>query len=246
MKIVIKLGSAVLVRDGLIDRRAMVSVAGQIDELMRQGHAVVLVSSGAVASCPDERYSKSLRAAIGQPKLMRLYKDYFGIFGRETCQLLYTHEDLGGSRSVYTKKIVLEAIAQGIVPVINANDSVNSKELDALKEYADNDALAARVATMIAADRVYLLIGEQGLMDYDTGKVIHTVDSVKKAAQLARGKSAVGSGGMQSKLAVADMLRKKGIDVWLLPGKEPAAIIDSMKGEKIGTGFLAKKKTRLR
>lgn len=242
MKIVIKLGSAVLVReqDGSIDRQAMVSVVEQIDELMRQGHAVVLVSSGAVASCPNALYSKSLRAAIGQPKLMQLYEDYFGIFGRETCQLLYTHEDLGGTRSAYTKKVLLEAIKQGVVPVINANDSVNSRELDALKEYADNDTLAARVATMIAADRVYLLIGEKGLMDYATGMIVHAVHDGAKAARLVRGKSALGSGGMRSKLAIADTLSKKGIGVWLLPGKERNAIIDSFAGKDIGTEYATK------
>ena len=246
MKIVIKLGSAVLVRekDQSIDRKTMLSVVRQVDELMRRGHAVVLVSSGAVASCPNTLYSKSLRAAIGQPKLMHLYEDYFGIFDRETCQLLYTHEDLGGGRSAYTKKIVNEALERGVVPVINANDSVNSVELDALKEYADNDTLAARVAMMIGADRVYLLIGEKGLMDYDTGEIIRTVDDSKKATKLVRGKSAVGSGGMKSKLAVADTLCKKGIGVWLLPGKEGNAIIDSLEGKVIGTECVAKIKKR--
>lgn len=246
MKIVIKLGSAVLVKekDGSIDRRTIVSVVEQVDELMRRGHGVVLISSGAVASCPATLYSKSLRAAIGQPKLLRLYEDYFGIFGREVCQLLYTYEDLGGARSAYTKKVLLEAIDRGVVPVINANDGVNGDELDALKEYADNDILASRVALMIGADRVYVLIGEKGLVDYDTGEVIRKVDNIKKAMKLVRGKSAVGSGGMKSKLGVADLLCKKGIEVWLLPGKERNAIIDAFDGKMVGTECVAKKKKR--
>ena len=246
MKIVIKLGSAVLVRekDGSIDRRTILSVVEQVSELMRRGHAVALVSSGAVASCPTTLYSKSLRAAIGQPKLMQLYGDYFSIFEYEICQLLYTHEDLGGGRSTYTKKVLTEAMERGVVLVINANDSVNSVELDALKEYADNDTLAARVATMIAADRVYLLIGEKGLMDYNTGEIIRTVSDSKKAAKLVRGKSSVGSGGMKSKLAVADVLCKKGIGVWLLPGKERNAIINSFEGKEVGTECVAKTKKR--
>lgn len=249
MKIVIKLGSAVLVqeRSGEIDKQTMLAIVGQISELMRRGHAVVLVSSGAVASCRASLFSKSLRAAIGQPKLMQLYRDYFCIFGYEPCQLLYTHEDLGGGRSAYTKKVLLEAMENGIIPVINANDSVNSQELDALKEYADNDMLAARVAMMIGADRVCILICEKGLVNYDTGEIIRTVEDIKKVKKLVRGKSAVGSGGMQSKLEVANILCKKGIETCLIPGKEQNAIIDALEESKeIGTKFITKVKKSTR
>jgi len=246
MKIVIKLGSAVLVREheNMIDKRAVLEIVRQVDVLMRRGHAVIVVSSGAVASCPSPMYSKSLRAAIGQPKLMHLYEDYFGIFGREACQLLYVHEDLGGSRSVYTKKVLMEALERGVVPVINANDSVNGEELDALKEYADNDKLAARVALMIGVDRMFLLTGERGLVNYETNEVIRRVDDIKKAMKLVRAKSAVGSGGMQSKLATASALCKKGVDVWLVPGKEQNGIVEAMDGKEIGTLFEAKRKKR--
>ncbi|EKD23808.1 MAG: hypothetical protein ACD_81C00179G0001 [uncultured bacterium] len=244
MKIVIKIGSAVLVKKegGVIDRRTIASIVEQVNELISRGHSVALVSSGAVASCPTTTFSKSLRAAIGQPKLMQLYGSYCNKFGREVCQLLYTHEDLSGERSTYTKKVLLEAMKNGIIPVINANDSVSGEELDAIKEYADNDILAARVATMIAADQLYLLIREKGLINYDTGEVIHAVDDIQKASQLVRGKSAVGSGGMQSKLTVADMVCKKGVGVWLVPGKKRNAIIDAIDGKEIGTTFKVKRK----
>ncbi len=218
-----------------INKRVLLNIVSQINELREMGHSVIVVTSGAVASCQNKRYSKSLRASIGQPKLINIYSIFFNIFNIEICQLLYTREDLKGARSGYTKKLLLEIIKNNIVPVINANDSVSGEELDALKEYADNDVLASRVALMIRADIVFILIQEDGLIDFSNGRIINKATDFNRAMRLAKSRSSLGSGGMRSKIRVAKFLNKNNIEVRLLPGYKKDAILNSLKGENIGT-----------
>ena len=96
MKIVIKIGSSVLAgsnNNSPINKRVLCNIVSQVAELQKAGHAVIIVTSGAVASC-RRKYSKSLRAAVGQPRLMKLYSDVFESHNIELCQLLFTHADL--------------------------------------------------------------------------------------------------------------------------------------------------------
>lgn len=249
MKIVVKVGSAVLVdqRDSKINKEILLNIVDQIRKLERRGHSVVIVTSGAVASCGNKKYSRALKAIIGQPRLMSLYIDFFESYKIEVGQLLFTHEDLEGERCGYTQELLNEIMESGVVPIINANDAVSSEELDALKQYADNDVLAERVASMIGADIVFLLTNENGLMDFKNGKVVRLVEDWKgfyKARFLVENcKSSVGRGGMMSKIKVAENLcMTHGIEVRLLPGRHDDAILDSLSGKKIGTIFKAKKR----
>ena len=135
----------------------------------------------------------------------------------------------------------------GVIPIVNANDAVSGEELDALKQYADNDILAERVASMIGADIVFILTNENGLMDFKNRKVVRVVEDQEgfyKARFLVENrKSSVGRGGMMSKVKVAENLcMVHGIEVRLLPGSQEDAILDSLSGKKIGTIFKAKKR----
>jgi glutamate 5-kinase len=240
MKIVVKIGSSVLTGSNSsspISKEVLFGIASQAARLLKMGHEIVIVTSGAVASC-RKNFSKSLRAAMGQPRLMKLYCDAFEAHGLETCQFLFTHADLKGEKSKYTKRLVLEALKGKIIPVINANDSVTSEELDALREYADNDVLASRMATMIGADFLFILIKEPGLMDFKRKKVILEISDFKEALKLARGKSRIGTGGMESKIRVAKFLKSKNIETRLLPGRVKNSLIRSAEGEDIGTRFI--------
>lgn len=239
MKIVIKIGSSVLTgrsTDSPVNKKVLYGIVSQAAELLKAGHKVVIVTSGAVASC-RKKYSKSLRAAVGQPRLMKLYCDAFEARGFETCQLLFTHSDLKGERSRYTRRLISEALAKKVVPVINANDSVNNEELDALGKYADNDVLASRIALMAKADLLFILIREAGLMDFKKKKVVNVVSSFSEALKLVQGKSKSGTGGMESKIKVAKYLKGKGIETRLIPGRAKNSLIRSLREEIIGTKF---------
>jgi len=242
MKIVVKIGSSVLARSNSefpVNKRVLYGIAAQIAELQKAGNGVVVVTSGAVASC-RKNYSKSLRAAVGQPRLMKLYSDAFEVHGLEVCQLLFTHADLGGKRSKYTLRLISEALKKKVIPVINANDSVTSEELDALKEYADNDILASRIALMAKADLLLILIREPGLMDFKKKKVVHSISNFSKALKLIKGKSKSGTGGMESKIKIAKLLREKGIETRLIPGRAKNSLLRSIRSETIGTRFKRK------
>lgn len=239
MKIVIKIGSSVLTgasNHSPVNKKVLYSIVSQTARLSQAGHKPIIVTSGAVASC-RKKYSKSLRAAVGQPRLMKQYCDAFETHGLEACQLLLTHADLQGERRPYTRRLILEAFQKKVVPVINANDSVTSEELDALKEYADNDVLASQIALMAKADLLLILIREAGLMDFKRKKVVNFVSSFPEALKLAQGKSPSGTGGMESKIKIARFLKGKGIETRLLPGRSKNGLIRSMRGEIIGTIF---------
>lgn len=242
-KIVIKIGSAVLEYKGGINQGIICDVAHQIKVLQDLGYSVVIVTSGAVASCDNKSYSDSLRAAIGQPKLMSLYVYYLDEFNIKTGQFLYTHEDLAGERKIYTKKVLLEALKNGIVPIINANDSVSHDELDALMEYSDNDILAKDIALMIGAKKVLLLMDKPGLLDGE-GRVVSRVGDFKEAKKLVSGERSGRSGGMMSKIAIAERLAEAGIETMLLPGKQKNAIVEFLKTGKIGTIFKVSNKAK--
>lgn len=239
MKIVVKIGSSVLTgpsNNFPVNKRVLHNIASQAAGLSKIGHSIIIVTSGAVASCHGN-YSKSLRAAIGQPRLMKLYSDAFNAHGLEVCQLLFTYEDLKGEKSKYTGRLIAEALKKKVIPVINANDSVTSEELDALHEYADNDVLASQIALMAKADLLLILLKEPGLLDFKKKKVVNVVADFDEALKLVRGKSKLGTGGMESKIKVAKLLKGKGIETRLIPGRAKNSLIRSMQGEIIGTRF---------
>lgn len=258
MKIVIKIGSAVLMKNGGrgLNQKVLSNIVRQIAILREEAKDdVIVVTSGAVASCPEKYYSDSLRAAIGQPQIMGLYCQEFEKYGIQSAQLLLTHEDLEKPRCENVINLLCEALKNGVVPIINANDSVSSKELDALKQFADNDVLAGEIASLIDADLLIILIKEKGLIDFEKNKVVHKVGNLfhypifLKIVRLARGKNRHGKGGMLSKIDVAWHLtcefppsQEYGIEVRLLPGRQENAIVSSLAGKRVGTIFKSCKK----
>lgn len=239
MKIVIKIGSSVLTGSNSsspINKKVLRDIVSQVADLQKAEHAVIIVTSGAVASCP-KNYSKSLRAAVGQPRLIKLYSDNFDLHDIESCQLLFTYADLKGEGKKYTSRLILEALNKKVVPIINANDSVNSEELDALGKYADNDVLASQIALMTKADLLFILLKEPGLVDFKNKRVVNIVSNFDEAMKLILGKSKSGTGGMMSKIKVAKFLKSKGIETRLIPGRAKNSIIRSIRNEIVGTKF---------
>lgn len=261
MKIVIKIGTAVLVNEsGILDGQVLFNIIWQVKKLMDMGHKVAVVTSGAVASCDNKKLSRSIRAAVGQPLLMAQYSKIAEICGIKVGQFLYSYQDLNthleydctrfNPRREYTKNVLLRSMDAGIVPVINANDIVFNNELEADQKYADNDVLAQEVAEMIEANLVLYLIDQPGLINQKNKKVVEKVflndgNKIKVVNNLlelvfSKKKKTLSMGGMESKICRAALLAAQDIEVRLLPGKQENAIIDSISGKKIGTIFKSK------
>ncbi len=154
----------------------MVDLTRQISALHRGGAEVILVSSGAIAAgrellnfphLPKDIPAKQMLAAVGQPRLMDLWGKFFEIYQLRVAQVLLTRNDLR-SRSSYlnARNALLALLKQGVLPIINENDTVATEEI----RVGDNDNLSALVANLIDADLLILLTDRDGLFTADPGR----------------------------------------------------------------------------
>ena len=253
-RIVIKIGTSTLTGGGKnLNLPRVTALAQQISVLMDQGRQVVLVSSGAIAvgrerlgnpDLPKTIPGKQMLAAVGQPRLMAVYEQLFGIFGRNVAQILLTREDISDRKRYLNARGTLEALLdQGVVPIINENDTVATDEI----RIGDNDNLSALVANLIEADLLVLLTDQAGLYTADPNKdqnarMIEFIDtpeiseSVWKVAGGSRTK--LGTGGMLTKLQAAESARRSGTLVVIAKGDIPDVLIHLAEGAHIGTHIL--------
>lgn len=253
-RIVIKVGTSTLTGGSKnLNLPRITALAQQISTLMDQGRQVVLVSSGAIAvgrerlgypELPKSIPGKQMLAAVGQPRLMAVYEQLFGIFGCVVAQILLTREDISDRKRYLNARGTLEALLdQGVLPVINENDTVATDEI----RIGDNDNLSALVANLIEADLLVLLTDQEGLFSADPNKdhdaqMIEFIDtpeiseSVWKAAGGSRTK--LGTGGMLTKLQAADTARRSGTLVVIAKGDLPNVLIHLAEGAHIGTHIL--------
>ncbi|MCX6761340.1 MAG: hypothetical protein NTY33_00625 [Candidatus Moranbacteria bacterium] len=242
----IKLGSATLVEAGIIQEKFIKSVCTQIAKLIKTGHGIFVVTSGAVASDAQSERSKNLRSAVGQPRIMQAYAKYLGQLGLDSAQLLLTDEQLINAKSAktkLTKKIMREALSQGVVPIINANDVIDSEEVEALCYCADNDKLFKLMCKLIDAKIAIIGFDQAGFLDTKK-KVLHEIkiSELNSVLKFAKGGSRLGHGqnGMRTKILALAELAKAGMQVHLAPAKEKDFILRSVAGEEnFGTKFLA-------
>jgi glutamate 5-kinase len=254
MRIVIKLGTSSLTNGTThIAPPFLIDLARQIAQLQASGHQVVLVSSGAIAAgreklnfprLPKDMPAKQMLAAIGQPRLMALYEQIFGLYGMVVAQILLTRADLSHRRRYLNARNTLVALMmQNVIPIINENDTVATEEI----RVGDNDNLSALAANLIDADILILLTDQDGLFTADPrsnpqAQLVQTVseDEIPEALWQAAGgsKSGLGTGGMVTKLQAADLARRSGT-ACIIASKEPDGLIRLVNGEKIGTHFPA-------
>lgn len=170
MRIVIKIGGDVLTRgDGKLDVTRMSTLVDQIAYLRRKGHEIILVSSGSVAGGRGEmKVSKKLDSveqrqlfsAIGQVKLVNLYYDLFREYDIHIGQILTMKESFSTRREYLNQRACMEVmIENGVIPVINENDTVSITEL----MFTDNDELSGLVASMMDADELVILSNVDGI-----------------------------------------------------------------------------------
>jgi glutamate 5-kinase len=251
-RIVVKLGTSTLTGgEKHLSGSRMVDLARQVSSLREQKREVVLVSSGAIATgrevlgfpnLPKHVPAKQMLSAVGQPRLMAMWDQYFTIYGARVAQVLLTRADLADRRRYLNARYTFETLLkQGVVPIVNENDTVATEEI----RFGDNDNLSAQVANLIEADLLVLLTDQEGLYTADPrrdpqARLIQEVGPEPFSAELwqaAGGSvSGLGTGGMMTKLQAADLARHGGTTVVIARGAEPDVLLRlAQSRELIGT-----------
>jgi len=253
MRLVIKFGTSTLTAGGSqLSPRRLVELVRQMAGLREAGHDVVVVSSGAMAAgraaldfpdLPRHIPKKQMLAAVGQPRLMALYEQLFGLYAVTVAQVLLTRADLADRRRyLNSRNTLLALLAQGVVPIVNENDTVATEEI----RVGDNDNLSALVANVVDADRLVLLTDQAGLFTADPRRdpEARLVDEVRAAEipaalwEAAGGSgTGLGTGGMVTKLQAADLARRSGTTVVIAAGAAPDVLTRLAQGEALGTRF---------
>ncbi len=255
-RIVVKIGSAVLTTAEGINLGLICRLADQLATLHERGVDIVLVSSGAVAagrnSIPsgaklDDLPARQAASAIGQSRLMHEYDETFRRFGLVTSQVLLTRDDLKHrDRFLNARNTLSRLLEWRVIPIINENDTVAVQEL----EFGDNDTLASLILNVVEADLFINLTSADGVFDKNPDKnpdakplaCIENVHDLDLDA-MCDGKTAVGSGGMFSKMRAANRAAQLGVPTLILAGKDRMIIERVFNGEECGTWIVPDEKS---
>ena len=254
MRIVIKVGTSTLAHPGgRLNIRHTEDLVKVWSDIKNAGHELVVVSSAATGlgvgklqiARPQDMVTKQAAAAVGQCELMYTYDRLFGQYNHTVAQMLLTWEDFDHENRRVNLHNTLERLLElGAIPIINENDPI------ACEEYSlgDNDTLAALVAECIHADLVILLSDIDGLYTADPhthadAQLIPLVESITPdIAELAGGAgSALGTGGMATKISAARRATAAGVDLIIANGAHAEVLYDIMDGKPVGTRFAGKK-----
>jgi glutamate 5-kinase len=246
---VVKIGSSLLTNAGAgLDRSAIADWVRQIATLRARGVEVLVVSSGAIAEGmkrlnwtkrPHAVNELQAAAAVGQMGLVQMWESCFSEVGLHTAQVLLTHEDLGDRHRYLNARTTLKTlVALGAVPIINENDTVVVDEI----RFGDNDTLGALVTNLIEADSLAILTDQKGLYSADPRRDPAATLVARGAAgdpaleTMAGGVgSAIGSGGMITKVLAAKRAARSGAHTAIAWGREPDVLVRLFAGEAIGT-----------
>ena len=215
-RIVVKIGSALLVENGKLRSRWLGTLAEDVAALRARGADVILVSSGSIAlgragldlpsgTLPLEQSQAA--AAVGQIRLARAYEEALAPHGITTAQVLVTLEDSRDRRRYLNSRATLEQLlALGVVPIVNENDTVATDEI----RYGDNDRLGAQIAVTVGADVLVLLSDVDGFYtgnpkDDPSATRFDVIDRITPEIEAMAGDAGTGlsKGGMKTKLLAA-------------------------------------------
>jgi len=247
--IVVKVGSSLVTNEGRgLDAAAIARWAKQVAELRALGRRIVLVSSGAIAEGmqrlgwtrrPGAMHELQAAAAVGQMGLAQCYESCFREHGLHTAQVLLTHADLADRQRYLNARSTLRTLlGLGVVPVINENDTVVTDEI----KLGDNDTLGAMVANLVEADALVILTDQAGLYEADPRKTPgaklvregRAGDAALEAMAGGAG-SALGKGGMMTKVLAAKRAARSGAHTVIASGHEADVLVRLARGEAIGT-----------
>ena len=258
MRIAVKVGTSTLAHStGNLNIRHVEELCKVLSDLKNAGNEIILVSSGAIGmgvgklslgKRPDDMPTKQAAAAVGQCELMYTYDKLFSEYNHTVAQILVTSPDIAdGEKSERGKNFrntLLRLLELGVLPIINENDTVSTDEI----AVGDNDTLSALVARSCDADLLVLLTDIDGLYTSDPrtnadAKLIDVVDEITpEIIACAGGKgSALGTGGMATKLHAAQICTEGGIDMVIANGDSPSVLYKITDGESVGTKFVGRK-----
>ncbi|MBU0576949.1 glutamate 5-kinase [Patescibacteria group bacterium] len=251
-RIVIKVGTGVLVtKTGKLDQKVLSHIVDQMAALLKEGHQLILVSSGAVGAGrelisfkkEEATMEKRMLAAVGQTRLMEKYRNLFEKYGIEVAQILPLRDDFHHREKYITIRDTLERLMTNrIIPILNENDVLASADL----RFSDNDNLAALTAVAVKADHIIFLTDIKGLYDANpdrnkNAKLIKEVKEItpeiKKEASGAVSK--LGLGGMINKLVSIEMCTRACIEADICYGKGEESLSNAALGLRPGTHFPA-------
>ncbi len=252
-RIVVKVGSSLVTNEGKgVDADAVGQWCRQIAALAGEGREVLMVSSGAIAEGmkrlgwtlrPKEVHELQAAAAVGQMGLAQAYESKLREHGLGSAQVLLTHADLvDRERYLNARSTLLTLLSHRVVPVINENDTVVVDEI----KFGDNDTLGALVANLVEADALVILTDQRGLYSADPRRDTDArfIDEARAGApeleEMAGGAgSALGRGGMITKVLAAKRAARSGASTVIAYGREPDVLIRLAAGESIGTALIA-------
>ncbi len=250
-RIVVKIGSSTLARDGQLRPRIFSGLARDVSRVIESGREVVVVSSGAIAVGAHRlgwtHAGESIRemqaaAAVGQIGLVELYQRRFAKWGLQVGQVLLTRSGLEDrERFLNARRTMLELLRLGVVPIVNENDTIATEEI----RFGDNDNLAATIVNAIDADLLVILTDVEGLYERAPvpGKrrpaLIRTVQKITPEIRRAASGAGTrfGSGGMITKLEAATNAARSGAATVLCNGRITGVLEKLINGERHGTLF---------
>ena len=252
-RVVIKIGSQILSSSEGIEENRLRGLVRELAELHERKKEIVVVSSGAVAAGmtrlgrkerPKTIPEKQALAAVGQIKLMALYERAFAKFDKSVAQVLLTADDLANRQRYINAKHTFQVLLESsIIPIVNENDTVAVEEM----KFGDNDHLSALVATLLEADLLVILSDVEGVYDKDPrahrdAQLISLISEARGISRAIGGAtmSALGTGGIVTKLGAAEEAAAAGIPTLIASGLQSGVlekVFDSK--EQIGTLILA-------
>ena len=253
-RIVVKVGTSTLAYGpGRMNLYNIEHLVRGLVDMANEGREMILVSSGAIAAGlgrlgmtekPDSIPEKQAIAAVGQGMLMHIYEKFFAEYGKVAAQVLLTRENsVRHNQYIHSRDALCAMLAMGAIPVINENDAVTVDEI----KIGDNDQLSATVATLVDADALIILSDIDGLYTanpatHPEAEIIHEVPEITpEIERLAGGAgSAMGTGGMMTKIEAAKVAMNAGVTMVIAPGARDHVLRDVLNGEEIGTLFPAK------
>jgi len=233
------------------------ALVSQISKLNKEGVEVILVSSGAIvlgmgelalSRRPKDLAALQALAAVGQAVLMRTYSELFAQHQTKCAQILLTWDDFDcRTRRNNARNTLQSILGQGVVPIINENDTIATEEI----KFGDNDKLSAFVASMVDADLLVILSDVEGLYDPQDGnkKIFEEVKEITPEITGMAGGSAVGEqvsrGGMTAKLDAIKIAAHAKVPCVIAHGATEQVLPRIVKGERIGTLFVEKEEKLL-
>jgi glutamate 5-kinase len=233
-RLVVKVGSAILIgADGARDAW-LTTLAEDIADLRNDGREVVVVTSGAIAlgrrrlklQGPLRLEEKQAASAAGQAALVEAWQAAFTPHAVPVAQILLTLDDTENRRRYLNARATFSTLLElGALPLVNENDTIATAEI----RYGDNDRLAAHAAQIAGADLLVILSDVDGVYDADPRRVagakrLPLIDRITPdiiaAAGTANAAAGVGSGGMASKIAAAQIAGAAGAATIISPGME--------------------------